>query len=64
MLSLDKQEVQDICGHTALRGRKWSVFNVYSEGMMILESEINMDIRSLREYALYYVGKHRCSTDT
>ena len=24
MLSLDKQEVQDICGHTALRSRKWS----------------------------------------
>ena len=23
---LDKQEVQDICGHTALRARKWSGF--------------------------------------
>ena len=25
-MSLDKQEVQDICGHTALRARKWSGF--------------------------------------
>ena len=24
MSLLDKQEVQDICGHTALRARKWS----------------------------------------
>ena len=26
MSLLDKQEVQDICGHTALRARKWSGF--------------------------------------
>ena len=26
MSSLDKQEVQDVCGHTALRARKWSGF--------------------------------------
>ena len=25
-LHLDKQEVQDICGHTTLRARKWSRF--------------------------------------
>ena len=25
-MSLDIQEVQDICGHTALRARKWSGF--------------------------------------
>ena len=25
-MSLDKQEVQDICGHTALRARNWSRF--------------------------------------
>ena len=25
-MSLDKQEVQDICGHTTLRARKWSGF--------------------------------------
>ena len=24
MSLLDKQEVQDICGHTALRARKWA----------------------------------------
>ena len=26
MLLLDKQEVQDICGHTALHARKWNGF--------------------------------------
>ena len=26
MSLLDKEEVQDICGHTALRARKWSGF--------------------------------------
>ena len=26
MSLLDKQEVQDICWHTALRARKWSEF--------------------------------------
>ena len=26
MSLLDKQEAQDICGHTALRARKWSGF--------------------------------------
>ena len=33
------------------------------QGMMIFQSGINMDIRSLRGYA-YYVRKHRCSTGT
>ena len=28
MSLLDKEEVQDICGHTALRARKWSGFHV------------------------------------
>ena len=28
MSLLDKQEVQDICGHTALRARKWSFLYV------------------------------------
>ena len=32
-----------------------SVFTLYVEGMMILESGINMDIQSLREYA--YLNK-------
>ena len=34
---LDKQEVQDICGHSAMRARKWSGFicKRASEGMTL-----------------------------
>ena len=41
MSLLDKQEVQDICGHTALRAKKWSIrrYDTIALGLLKKEEE-------------------------
>ena len=38
MSLLDKQEIQDICGHTALRARKWR-YDTIALGLLKKEEE-------------------------